>query len=474
MTSFRGIHTALSAVLAHRRAIDIVNHNVANANTPGYRRQMAVLAPGPAYEVPGLHAAGGAGQFGTGVRLEQIRRFTLDFFDGRYRRALAEAGRYDVQRGALKQVEAVLSETAADGLTARLDAFFAGWQALSADPANQALRAELRERAGAVVEAFNRRAIALQQQRADQDLNLRQRVEEVNRTAAQIARLNGQIANVLSVGQQPNDLLDERDRLADRLAELAGATTTVAPNGVMSVSINSHALVIGSETFRLQTAPNPANGNLLAITWEDGQTFNPLRGEIAGLLEVRDAHLVSQLSGLNTLAQTFIAQVNAQHNAGYRLNSAVTGGDFFEPATDPSGQYALSIRLSANITASLGNIAAASQPNAPGDGTNAVALARLQQALTMSGGTASFGGFYSAQIGQLALDTRQAENGYRDRRSVLGALNQQRDAVSGVSLDEEAANLMQSQKAYEAAARLMTAVDEMLDRVINGMGRVGL
>lgn len=474
MTSFRGIHTALSAVLAHRRAIDIVNHNVANANTPGYRRQMAVLAPGVSYEAPGLHTAGGAGQFGTGVRIEQIRRFTLDFFDGRYRRALAEAGRYDVQRGALKQVEAVLSETAADGLIARLDSFFAGWQALSADPTNPALRAELRERAGAVVEAFNRRAIALQQQRMDQDLNLRQRVEEVNRAAAQIARLNGQIANVLSAGQQPNDLLDERDRLADRLSELTGAIATVAPNGVMSLSINSHALVIGQQTFQLQTAPDPLNGNLLAISWADGQAFRPARGEIAGLLEVRDAHLVTQLDGLNTLAQSFITQVNTQHNAGYRLNSAVTGGDFFEPASDPSGQYALSLRLSTNIIASLNNIAAAGQPNAPGDGTNAVALARLQQALTMSGGAATFGGFYAAQIGQLALDTRQAETGYRDRQSVLWALDQQRDAVSGVSLDEEAANLMQSQKAYEAAARMLTAVDELLDRVINGLGRVGL
>jgi flagellar hook-associated protein 1 FlgK len=299
-------------------------------------------------------------------------------------------------------------------------------------------------------------------------------VEEVNTTAAQIAKLNGQIANVLSIGQQPNDLLDERDRLADRLSELTGATTTVAPNGMMSVSINSHALVIGGETFQLQTAPNPANSNLLAITWADGQAFNPARGEIAGLFEVRDTYLVTQQNGLNTLAQTFITQVNAQHNAGYRLNSAVTGGNFFEPAADPSGQYALSIRLSVNITSSLNNIAAASQPNAPGDGNNAVALAQLQQALTMGGGTTTFGGFYSAQIGQLALDTRQAEIGYRDRQSVLEALNQQRDGVSGVSLDEEAANLMQSQKAYEAAARMLTAVDEMLDRVINGMGRVGL
>jgi flagellar hook-associated protein 1 FlgK len=474
MTSFRGIHTALSAVLAHRQAIEIINHNVANANTPGYRRQAAVMRPGAAYEVPSHHSVGGVGQFGTGVRVDQIRRFTVDFFDGRYRRALAESGRYDVQRSALKQVEAALNETTPDGLTARLDSFFAGWQALSADPANQALRGDLRERASAVVEAFNRRAVALQEQRADQDLSLRQRVEEVNTTAAQIAKLNGQIANVLSIGQQPNDLLDERDRLADRLSELTGATTTVAPNGMMSVSINSHALVIGGETFQLQTAPNPANSNLLAITWADGQAFNPARGEIAGLLEVRDTYLVTQQNGLNTLAQTFITQVNAQHNAGYRLNSAVTGGNFFEPAADPSGQYALSIRLSVNITSSLSNIAAASQPNAPGDGNNAVALAQLQQALTMGGGTTTFGGFYSAQIGQLALDTRQAEIGYRDRQSVLEALNQQRDGVSGVSLDEEAANLMQSQKAYEAAARMLTAVDEMLDRVINGMGRVGL
>ncbi|HRE25729.1 MAG TPA: flagellar basal body rod C-terminal domain-containing protein, partial [Anaerolineales bacterium] len=156
-----------------------------------------------------------------------------------------------------------------------------------------------------------------------------------------------------------------------------------------------------------------------------------------------------------------------------RLNSATAGGNFFEPAVDPSGQYALSIQLNANILADTANIAAASNPNAPGDGNNAVLMAELQRALTMSGGTATFTDAYAAQVGSLALETRNAETRYTDRQAVAAALDQQRQAVGGVSLDEEAANLMQTQKAYQAAARVLNAVDEMLDKLINGTGLVG-
>ncbi len=475
MSAFFGIHIASSALRAHQQALDVINNNVANANTPGYRRQQVVYQNGVAYPTASLNGGWGPGQFGGGVQVQSIKRFGTDFLDGRYRIELAQSGKYDVQRNILNQVEALLNETGADGLTGKVDAFFNSWQSLSADPANTALRGDLRGRAEDLVAAFNSRALQLRATRGEQDLALEQRVDEVNDVAAQMARLNGEIATIIGRDQQPNDLLDQRDRLADRLAELTGATISNQPDGTVMASINGHAMIVGTTTFKLQTVVDPANDNLLAVQWQTPtpMAYNGTTGEIAGIIDARDRIVQGQLDGLNTLAQTLITSVNTQHNAGYRLNSATLGGNFFEPAVDPSGQYALSIRLNANILADTANIAVASNPNAPGDGNNAVLMAELQRALTMSGGTATFTDAYAAQVGSLALETRNAETRYTDRQAVAAALDQQRQAVGGVSLDEEAANLMQTQKAYQAAARVLNAVDEMLDKLINGTGLVG-
>jgi len=475
VSAFFGIHIASSALRAHQQALDVINNNVANANTPGYRRQQVLYQNGVAFPTPSLNGGWGAGQFGGGVQVMAIKRFGTDFLDARYRTELAQSGKYDVQRNILNQVESLLNEAGDEGLVGKIDSFFNGWQALSADPANTALRGDLRGRAEDLVAAFNSRAQHLRATRGEQDLALQQRVDEVNDVATQMARLNGEIATVVGRDQQPNDLLDQRDRLADRLAELTGATISNQPDGTVMASINGHALLVGTSAFKLQTVVDPANDNLLAVQWQTPtpMAYNGTTGEIAGIIDARDRIVKGQLDGLNTLAQTLITQVNTQHNAGYRLDSAVLGGNFFEPAVDPSGQYALSIQLNANIIADVGNIAAASNPNAPGDGNNAVLMANLQRALTMSGGTATFSNAYAAQVGSLALETRNAETRFGDRQAVAAALDQQREAVGGVSLDEEAANLMQTQKAYEAAARVLNAVDEMLDRLINNTGLVG-
>ncbi|HRE25728.1 MAG TPA: flagellar hook-associated protein FlgK, partial [Anaerolineales bacterium] len=295
-------------------ALDVINNNVANANTPGYRRQQVVYQNGVAYPTASLNGGWGPGQFGGGVQVQSIKRFGTDFLDGRYRIELAQSGKYDVQRNILNQVEALLNETGADGLTGKVDAFFNSWQSLSADPANTALRGDLRGRAEDLVAAFNSRALQLRATRGEQDLALEQRVDEVNDVASQMARLNGEIATIIGRDQQPNDLLDQRDRLADRLAELTGATISNQPDGTVMASINGHAMIVGTTTFKLQTVVDPANDNLLAVQWQTPtpMAYNGTTGEIAGIIDARDRIVQGQLDGLNTLAQTLITSVNTQ------------------------------------------------------------------------------------------------------------------------------------------------------------------
>jgi flagellar hook-associated protein 1 FlgK len=471
---FSGINLALRAVLAHQQAIEVTEHNVANANTPGYRRQEAVLRATVTSPASGLHRPGYAGQMGTGVTVDRIQRFNLEFFDGRYRREIAETRRFELLRDTLTQVELTLAETSKDGLAPKLDAFWSGWQALSDDPSNLALRKDLLERADGLADAVNWRANALLALRQDQNLAVEERVGEINSLADQVARLNVEIPAVQAAGDAPNDLLDERDRLLNRLAELTGATASLQENGEALVSIGGHALVVGRTAFALQTQKDASN--LAQISWKiDGKALNALSGELTGLLAARDQIIPAQLDGLNKLAFHIAGQVNALHTSGDDLNGN-PGQNFF--AAFASTNYALELKVNPALTADPRLIVAAGRvsttPDAPtpGDGSVAMAIAALRDARVVDA-TATINGFYTGQIAQLGLDVKEATSRARDRQLVASSLEAMSESVGGVSLDEEAANLVKAQRAFQAASRLMTAIDDMLDRIINGMGTVG-
>jgi flagellar hook-associated protein 1 FlgK len=494
MSLLTTLNTAARSLSAQTKVVEVIQHNVANANTPSFHRQQAVLKAGTPYGDIRFISSTGEGQMGTGVVVEQIKRFNLQFFDGRYRLELGASKQWEAYQGVLQQVEAILAETSQDGLTNKLDAFWSGWQLLNSDPSSLALRADLRDRAVALTNAFSRRAEQLQNSRADLDLTIKDRVEEINSIARQLAELNQEIPRVRALDNEPNDLLDERDRLLDRLSEISGQQAFDQENGENIVSIGGHALVVGTQTFELVTTPDAANENLLRIDWADGQPFTATTGELRGYLDARDQAITDQLDGLNQLAQVMNDQVNALHQDGYSM--AYPGGlpppyppDPASPYTfpapynaypfftidDPTDQ-ARSFRVSDYIMNDLENIAAAeTADSAPGDGNMARQISDLQVAQFVIGGdTTTMNQFYTGKIGTLALETQRAERNFKDLGTIVRSLSDQREAVNGVNLDEEATNLMQSQKAYNAAARVLTAIDEMIDRIINSTGRVGI
>jgi flagellar hook-associated protein 1 FlgK len=336
-----------------------------------------------------------------------------------------------------------------------------------------------------LADAFARRAQALRDLRTDQDLAIQERVTDINEMALHVGRLNAEIARVKSVGDDPNDLLDERDRVLDNLAEVTGAISYLEPNGEVAVSINGHALVVGTTTFKLTTQvvnnppPTPAGTpgqNLTQIVWADGLSFSTARGELAGLLDARDRVIPNQQMALDLTALEVANRVNGFHQTGFGLPPAnATSLNFFDISGSAAGGAALALRLDSAINSATGlnHIAAASLADSPGDGSNALNIANLHTGLFLNGGAATIGGYYTASVGQAALELQTVENETADRTLVAESLDTQRQSVGGVSLDEEAAKLVQTQRAYEAAARMMTTVDEMLDKIINGMGLVG-
>jgi flagellar hook-associated protein 1 FlgK len=443
--------------------LEIIEHNIANASTPGYRRQAAQLTASVPSSINGADYGIGAGQKGNGVTIERIQRFNLAFFDSRYRTVSAETKNWEAQSEILNQLELVLGETSDNGLLSKLDQFWAGWGSLSNDPTNPSLRTVLLDEAASLANAFNRRSVQITQLRSDQNQVLASHVDQINSLANQVAHLNGEIARVLSVGEQPNDLMDKRDLALDGLAELAGAVSFEQKNGEMLVSVNGHVLVTGHDALELETRPNTTDSSVVDVYWSDGQKLAPSSGKLKGAQEVR-AILEGQLAGLNTLAAGLITQVNGLHNTGYGLNNA-TGLDFF------SGTNAATITVNPLLDAT--SIATSSAPNQAGNNDIANQIAGLKTVKGMNAGAATLNEFYNAQITDLALTTRRAADNSYQHGLVARALGDQRESVAGVNLDEEAANMARAQKAYQAAARVMTAYDDLLDLVINRMGLVG-
>ena len=459
-----GISIALQAVLSHSQAMEIIEHNVANASTPGYRRQSAILtasAPSPmmAYE----HGFG-AGQRGGGVSIEKIQRFNLEFFDSRFRSVSADTGNWEAQSGVLSQLEPMLAETSEDGLMPKLDQFWSDWQKLSTDPTNTALRTALLDDSNSLATAFNRRSTMITQLRGEQNQVISGQVNEINSLAGEVAKLNAEISRVLSVGEQPNDLMDKRDLALDQLSKLSGSASFNQKNGEVSVSIGGHVLVVGHDAFKLQTQTSATDSSVVDVVWNDGQKLVPPSGKLKGTLDIRDTVLAGQLSGLNTFANGLMTQVNAIHSMGFGLNNA-TNLDFFQ-GTDASD-------IAVNNLVDSASIATSSGANQAGNNAIALQLAALKTVKGMKGGTATLNEFYNSQITDLGVTTQRALDNAYQHGLVEKALGDQRESAVGVNLDEEAASMAKTQKAYQAAARVLTAYDEMLDVVINRMGLVG-
>ena len=468
MPSLASISTSLQAVLTQSQVLEITQHNIANASTPGYRRQSAILTAAVPTSMSGSEFLNAAGQRGGGVTIARVQRFNLEFFDGRFRTVSAETKNWEAQGEVLNQLEATLAETSEDGLLPKLDQFWAGWQSLSSDPTNVSLRGVLLDDASSLATAFNRREAQINMLRSDQNQVVISQVDKVNSLADEVAKLNGEISYVLSIGEQPNDLMDKRDLALDQLSDLTGSVSFEQKNGEMVVSIGGQVLVVGHESIKLTTKSRPSpDSSVVDVYWGGTQLLVPPSGKMKGTLEVRDVILKDQLAGLNTLASGLMTQVNDIHRNGYGLNNA-HGLDFFKGT---AGNEAGSITVNSVLDAA--SIATSTNEDEAGNNGAALQIVALKTFKGMLTNTATLNDFYNVQITDLAVTTQRAATNTYQHGLVAKALSDQRESVSGVSLDEEAANMAKAQKAYQAAARMLTTFDELLDLVINRMGLAG-
>jgi flagellar hook-associated protein 1 FlgK len=458
-----GLNTALSALRASQLALDTAAHNTANANTEGFSRQRVGLIESAPFSYPAFNRSGIPGQLGTGVSVATIERVRDAFLDLQLRSQFGLQGQWQTRSDELAKVEAAFPEPNGAGIGTALNAFWNAWHDLASDPTSPAARSALVGQAGTLTQQFSSAAGQVEGLIDGVDYQVIQQVAQVNTLAIQVAALNTQIQRVTVTGDHPNDLADQRDLLLDQLSRIVPVTTVPNADGTVTVLVGGTDLVEHDKARTMTTTPDL--GGHAVPTWASGGSVALGTSQLASLVAVRDTTLAGYLGQLNLLAKGVADSVNALQNP----TPPGGGNDFF---TYSVGSEAKTIAVNAVLVADP-RLVVAGAPGSPGDGSLAGRIADLRNARTFAGGTQSASDFYASLIGTIGSDAQQANAMASNEGLVVVQLTTRRASVSGVSLDEEATDMIRFQRAYQAAARVITVVDETLDTIINKTGLVG-
>ncbi|NOZ55979.1 MAG: flagellar hook-associated protein FlgK [Calditrichaeota bacterium] len=456
MSTLSGIlELSKQALMVQQAVSNVIGNNVANVNTPGYSRQTALLVPAPT--VRSLW-----GPIGTGVDLARVKRHRDAFLDQQYRQSTAKQSRWQAMSKTLAQVETIFNEPGDTGLQATMDAFWNAWSELANDPENETARVVVREKAKTMIGAFHRASNYLRNQILAIDEEVGSTLSEVNTLLKNIAELNGQIQSLEAQGGPANELRDERDRFIDQLSQYLDTRVIEEKNGTVRVLVGTSVLIQGTKAGQI-TGKKEQKGDLAVTVLYDpsGRELSPSQGKLAGLLEMRDEVLPSYLQKLDDVAGAIVKEVNLRHRLGYTMDGD-EAGDFFAA----SGTTAGSISLSSAVEADVRAIATSSDGTA-GDNSVALAIAKLRSDLVMSDGQQTITSYYAALVSQVGIDASDASDALANQEVVTNTLEQQKQSVQGVSLDEEMAELIKFQHAYAASAQVINVVDEMTKVVLS-------
>jgi flagellar hook-associated protein 1 len=459
VSSLLGIMSiATGALGAEQGALDATTNNVANANTPGYSRQRPALAENDPVAI-------GSVTYGTGVSLEKLQSLRDPILQLRIQEETQQQGQLNAFVTAMQQAQVQFTSSSSD-IGTQISNFFNSVNQLSTDPTNLSLRQGVLTAAANLATAFNNASNNLNQQRSSLDLQVSQDVSQVNVLTGQIASLNRQISQLQGVNQEASTLVDQRDVLIGQLSNLVDVSEIQSDNGLTLTTANGTALVVGGQSFALSTQTNTSGMQDVFAQGTD-VTSTLTSGELAGLIQVRDQTLPNLLSNLDTLAAGLANNINTANAQGYTLvangnGSLQAGGNIFA-APPASALGAASTMAVAVSDPSL--IAASSDNTASGSNGNLANLSAVQDQAIANGQDPT--DFYSNIVYQVGNDVSNASSELDSSKLILNQLNDQRGSISGVSLNEEAANMVQYQNAFDAAAQVVSTINDLLLTVIN-------
>ncbi|UQZ84396.1 Flagellar hook-associated protein 1 [Paenibacillus konkukensis] len=532
-STFSGLEIAKRSLFTQQAALTTTGHNIANANTQGYSRQVVNMVASRPIEYPGLQNSTVPGQMGQGVEFDSIKRVREKFLDNQYHNENKNLGDWSVRQDTLEKLEAIFNEPSDTGIRQTIEGFWNAWQELSKSPENTTARVLVKEKALAMTDAFNQTSRQLQDLSSDLTENIEVKVKQINQYTSQIADLNEQIYRIEGLGDDANDLRDQRDLLMDNLSQIVNISYTEEDQGY-NIKMGNVQLVTG----------NTVDTTFTRDTLEAAATANNLNsGEVYGMIQSRDNYVANYQFQLDnmlkvlvqgdtkvTLPQgmvvpdgTTLTVVNSDgtteqrayngtieqrtlgantdvvvqgfnglHQLGYSASSPLKSNvSFFTLKPGTTEVNAANITVNPAIVSDVSNISSSARTYIDTDGVEKVVKGNNDMALLLAGvrntkvnfdpsttgkpilTDGTFDEFFRSIVGELGVQSQEAARQATNQKILVDQVDSRRQSVSGVSLDEEMANMIKFQHAYNAAARALTTFDECLDKVINSMGTVG-
>lgn len=470
MSTFGALNTAYRGLTAAQQGMNVAAQNIANAATEGYTRQRvqqsAIAAP-----AQGLMGSGRP-ESGNGVSVDGIARLGSGLLDAGVRSSTAQAGYASVRSSALQGIEATLLEPGDNGISTALHNFWSAWQGAANQPGESGPAGQLLQAGTELSAKISSGYSALTAQWSSVRGQAQDNVDAVNSAAAQVAALNATIRTTTAAGGSANELIDARAKLTESISRLAGGTVREQADGTVDVHVGGNALVMGTSVRNLAlsgTQSGDSLGSTVQLEWADrpGQAVPVSGGAIAGALSVlapanaggSGGAIAEAAASYNAFAGKLRDDVNALHNGAQTSTGAVADDFFGAPGTNP----ALTLSVLPRNVGEIGIGAGAGRLD------NSIAD-KISQLGT---GTESPDSLWANIVTGIGVESRGAQQREALASTAEASALANRASQASVSLDEENVSLLTNQHAYQAAARVMTAVDEALDVLINRTGLVG-
>ena len=497
LSTFAGFEVARSGLNTSQTALNVVNHNISGAGVNGYSRQEALQAANRPYTVPGLRTPVSAGQLGTGVTVEQIKRYRDQFADLQYRKENQFYGEAEAKQTFLSQIETAYNEPSNTAIRANLDAFWQGLQTLADNAESTANRTSLKEIALKLTDSVNAVAKQLEVLWQDADDEISNNVKDVNSLLIDICSLNKSIVQVEVTGQNANDYRDARDNLLDELSKKINMQYEEQEDGSVNVYIAGKLAVSGTSCSEIRIVKETVEDDdfdglftgqkINKLVWADmGEEVDITSGTLKGLKDIRDEMIPDYLNQLDNLMNTLAAEINKLHKEGFGLNENTKSNRDFFTSSDTSGtavvgkpHFAKYITVNPDICNDVSKIAASSDPTVLIDGStkeanNVVAKQMADVCKKKCGippGSAvahtTLNDYYQSSMTKLGTDSDKVSATLANKEILLNGILDRRDSVSGVNEDDEMINMLKFQRTYSSSARIITAYDEMLQTILN-------
>ncbi len=484
MSTFSGIELVRKSLFAHQKAIDVTGHNIANANTKGFSRQVVVFEA-VADNSKGLFVDARANNIGRGVLASEVKQVRFDYYDQMYRKESAIQSELSLKTNSYIYINSILRNGKEDSLDNMLTDLFNSMETLLADVTNMTMREEVKQNAILFTENLNITTKALTSYKDEINQDLVAAAKDINHTAHKIAELNQLIFEFEASGKKANELRDERNLMVDQLSQYMDLTTVEKDSGEYQVLAGGYSLVdhytVHEIDIRNNLASDATGGTYSQLYWKDTGTKIVLTsGTLKAMTDIRDGNsqdhmgLEYIIDKLNKLAGSVVEAFNTINQQGYTMpyggEASRTNINFF----DPNFTKGIDIRLSkelmesgANIATSdteiLGNLSIANNMNL----MNFIELRESSSLVFEGEDIGNLEEYIESIISQVTITTGYAKAREMGQREIMDYVIDQRDSVMGVSLTEETINLEMFQKGYEAAANLMRVLSEMLETLIN-------